>query len=304
MAADCFDFIRYCDDYGIQYRVHNGNLSKGWLAALDCPFCGAGSGKYHLGIPETGTYGNCWNCGGHSLKNILNKLTPEVSYYTLIKNYANYVEIHDRLLVEHSPVVAFDFLPFGSVANKYLLKRRFDPSFIADKYKMRDGGFTGDFSYRIIIPIIYEGKLVAYQGRSYHPLISPKYKFLAEEKCIINPKYILYNLDNCMHDYVVLTEGVFDCIRLAGDYCTNVCATMGISTSEEQVRLIADRFRSVYICFDPEVVAQQRAHKLGAELSAMGVQVHVIDTEASYDLGDTPDEEARELKHIILEQEF
>jgi DNA primase len=121
---------------------------------------------------------------------------------------------------------------------------------------------------------------------------------------VINPKHILFNLDNCRHDYVIITEGVFDCIRLAGDYCTNVAATMGISTSEEQVRLLADRFKTVYICFDPEIVAQDRARKLGAKLSMLGVNVKVIDTEKPYDLGDTSWNEAMNLKHDILQGEL
>jgi len=307
MNEQQFDFIRYADDYGIDYRTHNGNLSKGWLAAIDCPFCaenGTGYGKYHMGIPETGTYGNCWACGGHSLRSIVSRLTPDVSFGTLLHQYANYVEMHDRLAVEHASHIDFPYSSLGKVARKYLSSRNFDPDFLEEKYGMRDGGLISDFSYRVVIPIIHNKVLVAYQGRSYHKLITPKYRFLSESECIENPKHILYNLDNCKHEYVILTEGVFDCIRLAGPYCTNVCATMGISVSEEQVRLIADRFKSVYICFDPEVVAQDRAHKLGARLSSMGVIVHVINTEKEYDLGDTSDAEAMQLKHIILENEL
>lgn len=302
-----FDFIKYADDYGIPYRQHNGNLSKGWMAAVDCPFCaenGSGFGKYHLGIPEDGNYGNCWACGGHSLKSITGKFTPDIPFGQLLKQYAGYVDIHDRLVVEHAKHVDFCFSDLGDVAKKYLYKRGFDPAFLVQKYGMCDGGFTGTFQYRIIIPIIHNGVLVAYQGRSYHKLIAPKYRFLSEENCIENPKHILYNLDNCKHDYVILTEGVFDCIRLAGDYCTNVCATMGIATSEEQVRLISDNFKSVYICFDPEIPAQERAYMLGKKLSSMGLVVHIVDTERDYDLGDTSFEEAAKLKHIILENEF
>ena len=299
-----FDFIRYCDDNAIDYRTRNGNLSQGWLMALDCPFCGVGTHKYHMGIPEGGTYGNCWSCGGHSLKSILYALTPDIPTRELLTKYSDYVDMHDRLSVVHAEVLPFNFVALGKVAKKYLTKREFDADLLEKKYGLRDGGMIGNFNYRIIIPIIYNKVVVAYQGRSYTKLISPKYKFLAEEKCIINPKHILYNLDNCKHRYTIITEGVFDCIRLAGKACTNVCATMGISVSGEQIRLIADRFDSVHICFDPEPVAQIRAHVLAERLSVLGVSARVINTETPYDLGDTPQEEASDLKRFILQEEF
>ena len=301
--VESFNFLKYADDYGIEYTTHAGNLSKSWLLSLDCPFCGNHNGKHHLGIPASGAYGYCWRCSGKSLYQITRALTPSVNYYTLLETYSGWID--DRALlkkkkVTHVESVPFEFDPLGKVARKYLEKRGFDADFLQDKYKMRDGGQIGDFRYRVVVPIIYEGAVVAYQGRSYNSMVEPKYRFLPEEKCAMNPKHIFFNLDNARGDHVICVEGVFDAIKLAGEDCKNVIASLGISTTEEQVQLLAKRFKKVSICNDPERTAQERARKMAVKLSALGVEAEVIDTEKNYDLGDTPASECKQLKEMIL----
>jgi DNA primase len=92
---------------------------------------------------------------------------------------------------------------------------------------------------------------------------------------------------------------VFDCIRLAGEDASDVCATCGITVHEEQIALLS-RYKTVYICFDNEFEAKERARKLARKLGSMGVKVFVVDTEMPYDLGATSDEEAKKLKQEIL----
>ena len=164
---------------------------------------------------------------------------------------------------------------------------------------MADGGVTSNWRYRIMIPIYYEGRIISYQGRAYNRDIIPKYKFLSEDKSSVNPKDVFYNMDNSTKSVVIVTEGIFDCIRLAGDG-GDVIASLGISTSEAQVRLLKDRYKTVHICFDPEEIAQIRANKLAMKLSAMGVETVVWNTESEYDLGDTSNEEASKIKQEIL----
>lgn len=302
-SVEFFNFLKYCDDYSIDYVTSSGNLSRGWLLALkDCPFCGS-KDHYHLGVPSQGNRCYCWRCGGHSLYSITRELTPSVNYYTLLEAYAGWVDdraILKKKKVTHAESVPFDFEPLGKVARKYLSKRGFDPDVLQDRYKFRDGGCVGDYKFRVIIPIIYNGVVVSYQGRSYNPLVEPKYKFLPEEKSVVNPKHIFFNLDNAVKDTVIITEGVLDCIKLAGDNCSDVIASLGISTSEDQVRLIAERYKKVFMLYDPEDVAQQKARKMASKIGALGVKVEVVDTEEPYDLGDTPWEECEQIKKELL----
>jgi hypothetical protein len=56
----------------------------------------------------------------------------------------------------------------------------------------------------------------------------------------------------------------------------------------------------VYICYDNEFAAKDRARKLATKLAIIGVHAVVVDTEKPYDLGATSDEEADALKKEIL----
>jgi DNA primase len=154
----------------------------------------------------------------------------------------------------------------------------------------------------LIIPIYYQNKLVSFQGRS---LLNKKrckklgvlrYKTLNKEKSIIDPKHILYGLNYCKKDYIVITEGAPDVWRW-GDNCA---ATLGTSVTDEQKNIIL-KYDRIIIIFDPEKEAQERALKLGNELNTIDSKkrIEIINTEAMYDLGDSSEKEINNLKKKV-----
>ena len=50
------------------------HASDGWVQ-VDCPFCGPGSKKFHMGISLTSFVANCWKCGNHRFRNSLLQIT-------------------------------------------------------------------------------------------------------------------------------------------------------------------------------------------------------------------------------------
>ena len=162
----------------------------------------------------------------------------------------------------------------------------------------------GEWSYRIIIPIFFEGRLISWTGRSILDRKTldeekiPRYKNLSVEKSAINPKDILFNIDNCRGDSVVLVEGPFDVLRMGDGF---VCS-LGTSFTTRQIMLLKERFKEVMVAFDNEPSAQDKAKKLAIELDMVGVNSYVVNICADYnknDPGELTANEAKEIRKVL-----
>lgn len=177
---------------------------------------------------------------------------------------------------------------FTPMERKYLKERNFSPKLLHEKYNVVGGGVTGNWKYRIIIPLILNDKIVSWTARSIlskhqqHELKIPRYKNLSIEQSVIDPKSILYNLDNCKDRTGVLTEGAFDVMRLGdGFFCS-----FGTELTQSQIAIIKDRFDKVFIMFDNEREAQIKARKFGLQIASMGVDVEVVNAYADFNKND------------------
>ena len=198
-----------------------------------------------------------------------------------------------------------DFIPVNSVKLpggalkkihiKYLKERGFDPEYLVKKYKLQ-GTTWLDFGweYRIIIPIIVNGVVVAFQGRT---VIDDKirYKTSKNEESIIPAKNILYNMDNCKGRYAVIVEGAFDAMRI-GD---GVVATLGTGMTQAQKELIYEKYDEVTFLFDPVYEAQKRAEEHGNDLAALGVTVNICNMEWEHDPGSLTEEEIKKVRNLL-----
>ncbi len=194
--------------------------------------------------------------------------------------------------------VALPMNELNERGRKYLLKRKFDPEYIHEKYGVSGTMLTGFWAYRIFIPIHFNKQLISFQARSTlskekcKELKIQRYLNLPVEESVVNPKTVLYNIDNCKKDWCALVEGPTDVWRFGND----CCATLGTSTSIEQHILLAERFKTVYIIFDNEKEAQERATKLGYALLMENIHVEIINHQLNHDMGDMAEKEIRQFK--------
>jgi len=302
------DFIRLLKDHNIDYKQE----VDGWTN-FSCPFHSNGQRGYKMGFNHAGNYLYCWTCGSHQLEKVFSELL-QVSFYEakkMLQEYETDAVIRSKLNKKVSKGKNIE-LPGVPIENKdrffnYLFNRNFDPFYLCNNYKIRSGGIIGDYSFRIIIPIYYKNVLVSFQARSIYSkekckeLDILRYKNYPVELSKVNIKHILYNLDNCIEDWIVVVEGVFDCWRLGPK---NISATMGTSMSPEQINLIATRYKKVIFLFDNEKQAQDRARKYGEQLSALGVEVEIFNPEFEHDPGDYTKEEEKIVRRELLLNKF
>lgn len=282
-----YDIQSILKQYSIPYKIE----TKGWVN-VDCPLCHhQGTRGYKGGFNVKYGYYNCWTCGGSNIFFVISKLLSISQYEakSLLNNHRTNTVYNDSGITRDNveELTLPGEFPITDKFRNYLIKRRYDPDYIQEKYKVHSGGIVGEHSFRLIIPIYFHTQLVSYQTRSIlskekcNELGILRYKTLSEEKSVINPKHILYEIDNCKGDTVVIVEGVFDQWRL-GD---GVVATLGTGMKEQQIKLLKERFKKAIFLYDNEKEAQDRAIKYGERLSVLGMKVEVYNPGFQHDPG-------------------
>lgn len=298
------NFEKLFTDYDVEY---NNRVNRGWVN-VHCPYCTEVSGSFHGGFNASGNYYHCWKCGGHDFKQTLSFVTniPKNQIDELIEQYQGRNIVLSRLNKRKAQATKLK-LPTETlipIEREYLRKRNFNPKYLHRKYKIVGGGITGKWKYRIIIPLILNGKIVSWTGRSIllpakqEELNIPRYKNLSIENSVIDPKSILYNLDNCRKEIGVLTEGAFDVMRMGDDFF----CSFGTELTQSQIAMIKDRFKKVFIMFDNEKEAQEKARKFGLQIAAIGVDVEIVDAYGDFGKNDAGELNPEEVN--IIRQEL
>ena len=296
------NFVKLFNDYNVEYDTR---VNKGWTN-VTCPFCD--DKTFNGGFNNAGDYYHCWKCGGHNFKQALARTVniPFNEVDTLIEQYAGRNSVLNTLNKKQAKATKLT-LPtdtFTSAERKYLKERNFTPKLLHEKYKIVGGGITGSWKYRIIIPLVLNGKIVSWTARTIlskqqqQKLKIPRYKNLSIEQSVVDPKSVLYNLDHCEDKIAVLTEGAFDVIRMGdGFFCS-----FGTELTQSQISMIKQRFEKVFIMFDNEEEAQAKARKFGLQIASIGVEVELVDCYGDFnknDAGELNEKEVQIIRHEL-----
>jgi hypothetical protein len=273
-------------DYSIPIAGQgNKHWRQGWINCR-CPFCGEGNSEsYHLGFPDEGNISTCWKCGVHPLVETISKLLNVDAFAArkLILDYKGTVThrttekvLKIRSKAHRHPSNTGDLLP---AHRNYLIRRKFDPDLLIREWQIQGTGPIStldkiDYSRRIFIPILWEGKEVTFQTRDItnkHPM---KYLACPEDRELIKHKHIIYKHPDWNEKVCICCEGVTDVWRFGR--CAT--ATFGIKYTPYQVRAIAKLFTRVAVCFDGgENAARMQADKLIADLRFRKVDAFRVD---------------------------
>lgn len=287
------DFPRLLTDYSIPWQPPDGNkVMPGWIG-IRCPLCN--DNDFHGGFNLAGGYYNCWLCGGSSSSWVLSRLLyiGMKEAVSLLKEYSGGIyspgDFSPRVKFGSAEKVVLPGSFLKPIHKKYLKDRNFDPEYLTHKYSIL-GTISGDYKYRVIIPIHDRaGRLISYQGRDVTGK-AMKYKGARIEDSKVHYKHTLYPLNYCKGNSIIVVEGVFDAWRL-GDGA--VC-TFGTSVTEFQIRVIAS-FDRIFVLFDAEIEAQEKARRIAVKLACLKKQVELVSL-SSGDPAELSPEIARTLK--------
>lgn len=276
------DFKRIFDSAHIPADT---TTNKGWVNVC-CPHCiNPPDTHFNGGFNYLSPRYNCWRCGSHNWQDTLGKLL-NIPFYQVeqyVKDYSYIApekEVKRVAKAEHLDLPGF---PLNDNEKQYLINRGYNLNYTVNKFHLRGGGITGDWAYRIILPIFYKRVLVSWTGRiildketlkqyEARGIKIPRYKNLSIENSVIAAKDVFFNLDNSTKDSVIIVEGPFDVLKMGMD-C--ICS-LGTSVTHEQELFLKERYKKVFISFDNEYEAQEKARHLGRNLASLGMDVEVV----------------------------
>ena len=120
----------------------------------------------------------------------------------------------------------------------------------------------GSMSGRVVIPIHSErGELVAYAGRAIDES-EPRYKLPVG----FHKSHVLFNLHKTGGEQVIVVEGFFDCMKVWQAGYSSVVALMGSALSEQQERLLVERFKTITLFLDADEAGRKAAEEIAVRL--------------------------------------
>jgi len=279
------NIIALYNDFSIPYLTEgHTHCRDGWVQ-ISCPLC-QGNFGYHMGFNLEDNFYSCWRCGWHTKEEVLSALLK-------INNYKQLKEIIRRYdtipTLKKEPVVKIRAkahrLPSNSGSmltnhRMYLRNRGFDPDLLIKTWGLLGTGVYSkldniDYKFRIIIPFIWDGQQVSFDSRDITGKDPGRYKACPKDRELIPHKEILYGKQTEWKESIVLVEGPTDVWRFG----VNSCAVSGIKYTPKQVRVIANTFKRVAVCFDDDPQAKVQANKIIAELKFRGVNAFRVDIE-------------------------
>jgi len=293
-----FDAKIFLEHYGIAHTNKDPKHSRtGWVQ-IKCPYCQGSHGGWHGGFCISGGYYTCWRCGGHWLPKVIATITGVGlrEAKEIVKQYSSgdpgprfkTRKYLDKLKPPETQ-------PLTPIARKYLENRGYDPDKLAAIWEIKSTKHTGDYSFRIFIPIFHNRQMVSFTTRGISSQQNPKYKSCPDDQEIYHHKFCLYGADKIEGDSCLAVEGPADAWRMG----IGAVATFGIKYSEPQVNLLS-KFKQVFILFDPEDQAQLQADKLHYQLTARGIECQILQDNKGRDPGEFGQQEADEIMQSLF----
>lgn len=286
--------IEVLTKYSIPFWTHGKNVSEDTIN-IKCPFCNDHSN--HCGIFKSNLVYSCWRC---QAKGHLSKLLTTITHisYEQAKNECDVMGVvkEDRkekvTTIEEIQYPEYFQLITGDtdieLLNAWMKRRKIDKvTLIEHKCGICE---VGDFSNRLIIPVFYQDKLVAYQGADLTGKATLKYR---TSKAEINN--YLYNYDNIGKHTMVITEGVLDAWRVGN----SAVASFGTHLTDVQKRLILDKNPDTLV-FLWDRDAYLKAKKESGYFMPFIKNVHVI----ALPYGEDPDSYGHDNTHKLIEEKL
>ena len=264
-----FNIQQYLIDNKIEYRSSGKNVSRGEYS-ICCPFCN--ESKFHCGINPIKQLFNCWICGEKgNLPKLISKLLriPYIEAKQIINPISDLkkaLEDRDKKIMKVEEINKPKSFKLPNYTKPFIegstnIWQEIMQDFLVEKYNLTWEDIIdaklhycigGRYKNRIIIPCYFNNKMVSFIARTWDKNGTIRYMNCPNEESLINIKKILYNYDNIKigQKLVIVTEGVFDCIKVG---LGRSVAVLGTEITKDQLTLLAKlSAKNLIVMFDSD----------------------------------------------------
>ena len=261
------NLIEALEARGIEFKFHSTRVNELYVC---CPFCiergETPDQRFRFGVNYVTGQAHCFNCGKkfrdfEFLKKALTEKL-ETGEWQLAQE-----AIKREAMKAPEVRLPEDFIPLSGIQgkthwDKVALKYLHTRGVTERQMKEKNIGYSmiGEFRYRIIIPVYFEGKLEGLVGRAFVRDLEPKYRNSLGNKT-------LYNVPKRPHRNAVLSEACFDALAIervvaAG---TDSLAALGSSLTDRQLLILQD-YDSITLYLDPDKAGVEGILRMGPQL--------------------------------------
>jgi DNA primase len=243
------------DIFGEQYEIRRGQFR------IDCinPLCDDDSGNLEISL-DRGIF-HCWKCEYSGklrklLRDYLGKAPNLEEYVSPADLRRSIFEVEEeeekvpKIFSLPKEYIPFDGRKLGIVGQKayqYAVSR-----ITKEDIQKHRIGFCGlgDYRWRIIIPVLREGKVIYFVARAFMGNKDLPYRNPDKEECGIGKEEIVFNIEGAIKEgQAVICEGVFDALKVGDDGV----AIFGTHISDEQVEQLKV-VKKIYVLLDADAL--------------------------------------------------
>lgn len=221
--------------------------------SIECPYCGKGKNHFLVSTTPKKPVFHCFHCGKSGNWASLIVKVKGMNYAQareLVDTGIYFQEAKQKKVLEFPKVEFPPVTPWTDETWQYIMDRGIFQK-TAWEYGIYYCG-SGKFYQRIILPVYFGGKRVAFQARATN----------GQAKKYDNPKgfpfsRVLFNYDKYDgQGEVIVVEGIFDAIRLTQEGLCSM-ATFGKEISSDQIELLVDLgVNKIKLFYDPDAISK------------------------------------------------
>jgi len=186
---------------------------------------------------------------------------------------------------------------FPKIYQNYLIDRGFDFEQVKKDFNLYCSSFWGRYKFRVILPIIMDGRIISFVGRDITNKQYLKYLNCKETESVLPRKDWLFNYDSITGDRIIIVEGPMDAMKVK-DNCVALLTTN--FTKSQILQLKKKGVKKIFIGFDNDKAGKEKSELISRYITWTDEVFQIQLPSYAKDIGELTNDDINYLKREIL----